>query len=243
VRSFTKETAPGQTITYTFGPLKAGTYLIQSGTHPAVQMQMGLYGVLEVYDTAPVAPATSGRAYPRPSPAVVDTTFNSEVVLLLSEIDPALHAAVASGNYGPGQAMTSTVDYHPKFFLVNGAPFRTGTAPVSLATNKTVFLRFLNAGLATKVPLLQGQYVSIVAEDGNLLPAPRQQYTVLLPAGKTMDAILTTPAAAATIPVYDRRLDLSNNGVPAVGIGGTGGTAMGGMFVQLKVCSTPPCPP
>jgi FtsP/CotA-like multicopper oxidase with cupredoxin domain len=222
VRSFTTETPQGTESVYTFSNLSAGTYLIQSGTHPAVQMQMGLYAVLEV------TPATTGQAYPsQPS-----TAFDSEVVLLLSEIDPALHAAVASGSYGPQNAMpppamTSTIDYHPKYFLVNGAPYPFGASPASLGRNKKVLLRFLNAGLATKVPLVQGQYVTLVAEDGNLLPAPRQQYNVFLPAGKTMDAILTTPSAAATIPIYDRRLNLTNNGASPGG--------MGGMFVRLSV--------
>src|SRR5215472_19340828 len=45
------------------GPaLKAGTYLIESGTHPSIQGPMGLYGIL-VVTTAPVG-TTAGIAYP-----------------------------------------------------------------------------------------------------------------------------------------------------------------------------------
>jgi FtsP/CotA-like multicopper oxidase with cupredoxin domain len=237
VRSFAAE-APQQNqaapVTYSFGPLKAGTYLLQSGTHPAVQMQMGLYGVLEVYQTAPVAPATTGQAYLDASSA-----FDRDVALLLSEIDPVLHAAVATGQYGPNASppagwLTSTIGYHPQYFLVNGRPFTAGSSTPIGAVNKRVLLRFLNAGLETKVPLVQGQYVSILAEDGNFLsvtgpgalgtrPAPRQQYSVLLPAGKTIDAMLTTPPSPVCIPVYDRRLNLTNDGA-----------SPGGMFVFLS---------
>jgi FtsP/CotA-like multicopper oxidase with cupredoxin domain len=256
VRSFTQET-PQQNATaidYVFGPLKAGTYLIQSGTHPAVQLQMGLYGVLRVLS------ATVGQAYPNPTSA-----FDQETTLLFSEIDPVLHTAIASGLYGPAPAaptpssppallppgwMTSTVSYRPRYFLINGTPFTASSLPTVIgATNQRVLIRFLNAGIATKVPLLQGQYVSIIAEDGNFLtasgftaaqvaatcPAPRQQYSVLLPAGKVIDAILTTPASPVAIPVYDRRLNLTNNGATP-----------GGMLALLTTtagAATPPAPP
>ena len=47
VRSMTPEaTANGGTASYTFTGLKPGTFLYQSGSHPAVQVQMGLYGAM-----------------------------------------------------------------------------------------------------------------------------------------------------------------------------------------------------
>ena len=50
VRSFTHEASPNGTSTYQWDTLNPGTYLIQSGTHPSVQIQMGLYAVLKVDD-------------------------------------------------------------------------------------------------------------------------------------------------------------------------------------------------
>jgi FtsP/CotA-like multicopper oxidase with cupredoxin domain len=251
VRSFTREAPQQGNADYTFGPLKPGSYLMQSGTHPSVQVQMGLYGVLAVL------PQNPGLAYPDPS-----CKIDCEVTLLYSEIDPALHAAVASGQYGAAPAAptpmdpdallpdgwkTSTITYQPKFALVNGRPWTAGTPGLPVGGgNRKVLIRLLNAGLETRVPMVQGQYVSIVAEDGNFLsvsgtggtcPAPRSQYTVLLPAGKTVDAILTTPATAVdiNIPVYDRRLHLSNGGSPTPG----------GQFAMLTVSATGgnPTPP
>jgi FtsP/CotA-like multicopper oxidase with cupredoxin domain len=233
VRSFTAETPPDNAtvVTYTWPSVKAGTYLYQSGTHPAVQVQMGLYGPLIVYSTAPVAPATSGQAYSDPSSA-----FDSETILLFSEIDPVLHIAVATGTYGV--TMTSTVDYHPKYFLINGQANPSGTragvprVPAG-APGQRLLIRFLNACLEPKVPVVQGPYMGIIAEDGNFMtavnasgteiPVPKQQYSVLLPPGKTMDAIVTTTATAGLIPVYDRRLNLTN-----------GAVSPGGMLVFLQ---------
>jgi FtsP/CotA-like multicopper oxidase with cupredoxin domain len=230
VRSFAPEAAVAGITTYSWPSVEAGTYLYQSGTHPAVQVQMGLYGVLRVYSVAPAAPATSGRAYSDPS-----SVFDSEAALVFSEIDPVLHNAVATGAYGV--TMTSTIDYHPAYFLINGkankSTTRAGVPQVpGGAAGQRLLIRFLNAGLEPKVPVVQGPYMSIIAEDGNFLtavnatgtqiPAPKQQYSVLLPPGKTMDAIMTTPATAGIIPVYDRRLNLSN-----------GAVSPGGMLVNL----------
>ncbi len=230
VRSFTAETRVGAVSTYTWPSLKAGTYLYESGTHPGVQVQMGLYGALRVY------PVAAGRAYGDPS-----TAFDAEATLLFSEIDPALHDAIAAGTYGPVAPtpapvtwLSSPIDYFPRFFLVNGKPYAPGQAPIPAgAAGKRLLLRFLNAGLDTKVPTVNGAYISVLAEDGWLatvttaggttIPAPREQWSVLLPAGKTVDALLV-PAVAGNVAVWDRRLNLTN----------AGGTP-GGMLTYLAV--------
>jgi hypothetical protein len=55
--------------------------------------------------------------------------------------------------------------------------------------------------------------VSVIGEDGNLLPYPRVHHSLLLTAGKTLDVILVPSAPAKKIPVIDRRLFVNNNGV------------------------------
>ncbi len=210
VRSFTHETGSGETGIYTWAALQPGTYLYQSGTHPALQVQMGLYGA--VTQDAGIGEVYTGLAY------------QNEVTLLYSEIDPALHTAVAGDNYGPGKAVTSTIDYLPRYFLVNGEPHSPATAPIPAGTaGETLLVRFLNAGLRTHVPVLQGQHMQLVAEDGKPFPYPREQYSALLPAGKTVDAILT-PGAEGNYAVYDRRLHLTN-----------GANAQGGLYATLSV--------
>lgn len=196
VRSFTHEAPSGGSATYTFNNLRPGTFLYNSGTHPAVQVQMGLYGAV-THDAA-VGEAYTGVAY------------DSEVTLLYSEIDPALHEAVAGENgqsYGPMGTMTSTVNYAPMYFLVNGAPFESGVTPaVSAGTaGQRTLIRLLNAGLEDHAIVLQGQHLTLVAEDGNIYPWPREEYSVLMAAGKTKDALFI-PGSDGTYPVYDRRL-------------------------------------
>jgi hypothetical protein len=161
VQSFSTEVAAGTTANLCFGacgvtgqpPLKSGTYLIESGTHPSIQGPMGLYGML-VVTCAPGSTGctTPGTAYPAvgASPAV---TYNADIPLLFSEIDPvqniAVNAAVGttgfsettvwSGQFGgcgnpiaaDGISANPTyntcyppaVNYTPLYYLINGSAF------------------------------------------------------------------------------------------------------------------------
>jgi len=145
VRSFSTEVVVGTPQTLTWNNLKPGTYLIESGTHPSIQGPMGLYGVL-VVTTAP-AGTTGGTAYPAvgTTPAV---TYNTDIPLLLSEIDPAQNVSVDAavrtagftetavwsgqpggcGNPAVGNANYHTcyppaVNYTPLYYLINGVAF------------------------------------------------------------------------------------------------------------------------
>ena len=198
VRAFTNETAPGGTASYTWTNIKAGTFLYQSGSNPAKQVHMGLYGALVVGQYVEVP--------------------NNDILLLFSEIDPALHGTAASA---------TPFSYKPKYFLVNGKTYSSGQpVPVVDAdtrAKKDLLIRFVNAGLMSHVPVLQGPHMRIIAEDGNRYPYAREQYSVLLAAGKTLDAIWR-PAKSGTYALYDRSLSLSSNGAPG-----------GGMLVHLNI--------
>lgn len=191
MRSFTHETAQGQIGDYVWSNLKPGTYLYHSGTHAQVQVQMGLYGSVK-------ADAATGQAY-------AGQAYVGEASLLFSEIDPALHTEVANGTYGTAGHPTSTINYQPKYFLINGAPYSALTAPIAAGqAGQRNLLRLLNAGIESHVAALLGGYFQVIAEDGNPLAHPREQYETLLAAAKTMDAIWI-PAANGTYPIYDRR--------------------------------------
>ncbi len=212
VRSFTYETHPGETRQYTWPTttLRAGAFLYHSGTHPQVQVQMGLYGGLQVYhDTTNVYPGIG-------MPNIVPLYF--------SEIDPALHNAVASGNYGPGKAMTSTIGFDPKYFLINGQAYHDGLPPIPIGDEgDNILLRFFSAGLQSHFPILQRLYMDVIAEDAYLYPYPKPQYSLLLAAGQTKDAYIEDiPAGLYTI--YDRALNLTNDA-----------NSPGGMYAKLQV--------
>jgi hypothetical protein len=242
VRSFDKEAAPGGgTATYTWATIKPGTYLYSSGTHPQVQVQMGLYGAL-------TKDAGAGKvAY---SQGATNIVYRDQITLLYSEIDPALHAAVAGGTYGGAPGPTSTLNYNPKFFLINGKPYPDGSlnpaVPSTLPAGQTavpagqnLLVRFLNAGLRTHVPTINGQYWQMIAEDGNPLPyldSPRQQYTAFLPAGKTLDVLLkptnASPTDTVRYAIYDSRHYDTTDGNPG-----------GGLLVKLDVGPSAPSAP
>ena len=213
-------TTPGS-ATYTWSNLKPGTYIYQSGTNPAVQVQMGLYGAVKKDFAA-------GQAFNNPN-----ALYNKEVILLFSAIDPVIHGHVAGGTYGtpPPTGITSTIDYWPRYFLVNGEPYSAGTLPLPAGNiNERTLIRFLNAGLQTYVPTLLGSHISIIAEDGNLSPYAKEQYSLILPAGKTIDAIFA-PQLNGTYPIFDRRLNVTS-----------AGTYPGGMIAKLSVGGTVSAP-
>lgn len=227
VRSFDKEAAAnGGSATYTWSSLRPGTYLYSSGTHPQVQVQMGLYGAL-------TKDAAAGKVAYTSNGATVD--YDNQVTLLYSEVDPALHNAVAGGTYGTG-SRKSTLAYQPSFFLINGEPFPgTRLDPLAVPTlaagsagvpaGSKLLIRFLNAGLKSHVPTIMGQYWQVVAEDGNPVPYlgnPRQQYTAFLPPAKTLDVLLKPVSSSTTdavrYAVFDSRLFDTTNGSPNGGM-------------------------
>jgi FtsP/CotA-like multicopper oxidase with cupredoxin domain len=119
--------------------------------------------------------------------------------------------------------MTSTVDYAPKYFLVNGQAEYTMTGVVpTIAVGSRVLVRFLNAGLLTRVPLLLGSSMTVLAEDGNLGPYPTLQRDALtLLAGKTMDVMITPETGGTMMSLFDRR------GYVSLGTTNGGGTSTG----------------
>ncbi|MGF6758170.1 choice-of-anchor Q domain-containing protein [Paraburkholderia sp. GAS42] len=252
VQSFGTEVPAGQTTAtaLTWNNLSPGTYLIESGTHPSIQGPMGLYGVLVVKApvgstvTCPVASQTY-QAYTNPA-----ICYDADVPLVLSEIDPVQNTAVAaavtttgfsetkswSGQPGGcgdskstsfGTCYPPTVNYDPRYYLINGVAFdRTNPGGSSFPVNAPVttgqvLVRFVNAGLRMHVPSIVGAQTgnpvasgfSLIAEDGNVLPgSTRVQSEVFLAAGKTYDVMVNAPATGATaMPVFDRELSLSTN--------------------------------
>src|SRR6202163_4264544 len=180
VQSFGTEVAAGATTALSWPSLKPGTYLIESGTHPSIQGPMGLYGVL-VVTTAPSG-ATPGTAY-------TGVTYDKEVPVLLSEIDPLQNTTVSKAvnttgfsettvwSGQPGQCGNPTsanyltcyppvVNYDPRYYLINGVSFdktkvalSTFAGPTGNAITGNVLLRFVNAGLRIHVPSVVGAQV------------------------------------------------------------------------------------
>jgi hypothetical protein len=248
MRSFTHEAAPGGTATYTYTNVRPGTYMYHSGTLPQIQVQMGLYGLLR--KNAPATVTAARVAYPGAASAPDQYAFDNEIALLLSEVDPAVHAAVAAGTFAG-----STLAYDPKYFRVHryAAPAATVPAtgvisqPIDFTDNPTrgvlgitagarQLVRVVNAGLQSRVPTLMDGHWFHIAEEGNVYPYPREQVSVHVPAGKSADLwfapTLRSGTTAQRMAIYDRRLALTNNDASSVG----------GMLVRLSLTSTAAAP-
>jgi hypothetical protein len=159
VQSFSTEvSAVATTATaLTWSALAPGTYLLESGTHPSIQVPMGLIGVLVV--TTPPSGTTAGTAYPgaAATAAIPAVTYNAELPLEFSEIDPVQNKAVntavntagfsevkvwdghigACGDPNSGALVANTcyppaVNYTPFYYLINGLAFDKTMALMSL---------------------------------------------------------------------------------------------------------------
>lgn len=232
MRSFTHEAPPGGTADYTYTNVKPGTYLYQSGTLPQIQVQMGLYGLLR--KNAPPTATATRVAYPGTTAAPDRFAFDTEISLLLSEVDPAVHAAVAAGTF-----TGSTLNYNPKYFRLhrytqpNGIGINqptdftaknvNGPAPLEIDTGRRVLLRLVNAGIQSRSLVIDDGHWYVIAEDGIPAAYPREQYSAFLPAAKTADVWFTpvlgsdTRTISRRITVFDRRLDLTNNNADPFG--------------------------
>lgn len=218
VRSFTGETDASATRTYTFTNLRPGSFLLQSGTHPQAQVQMGLVALLK-QDAAPLD-LTARRLYGAAA-TDVNASFDVDATALLAEVDVAQHNRIQStlgttGQQAQWKTGGSTLDYAPRHFLINGRPFDGNNVAasdigVSAPNGARVVLRLANAGLQSRSLMLSNGTWRLLTEDGHPYAAPREQATVLLPAGKTSDvAMLAANSGAvgstATMgAVFDRR--------------------------------------
>lgn len=198
VRSFTHETPPGNTtpVVYEFPNFRDGTFIYTSGTHPAVQRQMGLYGAVFKNTTKQMAYSIH--------------PYDLTLLLLYSEIDPVIHDAVATDDFGAGKTVSSTIDYSPKYYLVNGTVYDKPAFNIQPAyVGKKILVRLLNAGSKTKTPMLVGAYGLVIAEDGNPYTYPKKRYSLRLAAGQTADAIIV-PGPFGLDLFVDRGMSIPN---------------------------------
>ncbi len=115
VRSFDKEAAAGGgSATYTWATIKPGTYLYSSGTHPQVQVQMGLYGAMTKdagRRAGGLQPGRHQRRLHQPGDAALQRGRSGAARRGRRAARTASAAARARSNTGPS------------IFLINGKPY------------------------------------------------------------------------------------------------------------------------
>jgi hypothetical protein len=232
----------------TWSNLRPGTYLLESGTHPSIQVPMGLIGVLVV--TAPPSTTTpAGTAYPGVactpvapattcSNSVPAVTYNAEVPLEFSEIDPVQNKAVNTavntagfsetnvwsglvgqcGNPNSPVGVVNTcyppaVNYTPFYYLIDGLAFNKTSA---LASVKAAYAGVLGA---TPPPLWTGITGTVLVR---LVNAGLRMHVPSIVGSQTMG--FTGAGVASTTPVSGFTL-IAEDGNPVPGVQVAGATA------------------
>ncbi|MCP4423896.1 MAG: multicopper oxidase domain-containing protein, partial [Chloroflexi bacterium] len=186
--------APAGSKLYSFVAGSPGTFLYESGTNPAVQVPMGLYGALVVHS------ATLGQAYDG-----LDSAYDASATLILSEIDPNLNANPVGFNM---------LDYAPTYWLINGKAYPETDALLA-SPGQRLLIRYLNPGLEHHTMTLLGADQQVIAMDGYEANYPYTIVSQTIPSGQTTDVIVAIPAEAAgsSIPLYNRNLHITNGGL------------------------------
>jgi hypothetical protein len=191
--------AGGGTSSYTFQAGSPGTYLYESGSDVAKQVQMGLYGALVVRPSL-------GPNYAYDASTQFDPS--REYLILLAEIDPSLHHAVETGG---------TYDFdnlHNHYYTINGRSFPDTiqdndstllpTQPYgalvrikpTTASDQPALIRMIDAGTENHPFHPHGNHTRQIAQDGRLILSPgggsasTEHYGETIGAGQTQDYLI-----------------------------------------------------
>lgn len=206
----------GGSATYRFTAASPGTFLYEAGPAPGAghQVAKGLVGPLVVRPAAGPAQAYAAAA----------SAFDDEVLLVLTDADPAFLASPAPATY-------DLRTFAPTHWLINGKAYPE-TAVTPVAAGSRVLLRVLNGGLQHHALAVLGADQAVVGVDGLPRSYVRRVVSESLAPGQTMDAVVTVPAAAPAgtrLPVYDASLKLHNGAAPG----------FGGLLTFLEVAGAP----
>jgi VCBS repeat-containing protein len=262
MRSFTREAPPrpladnvnaANDVVYTYTNVRPGTYLYQSGTMSQVQVQMGLYGMVRK-DAPPPAPLPGNNAYP-------NVTYDNDVALLLSEVDPAVHTAVAAGTFStstlaydpryfrlhrynpttgacatatPGPCIAQPIEFTERTIAIAGPPALPARGTLTIQPGERQLVRVANAGIQSRSLMLIDGHWFLVAEDGLAFPYPREQYSAFLPAAKTADLWFTPTLAGGETAAIDRQLAIFDRRLALTNNNADPG---GGQLIRLNVAN------
>jgi FtsP/CotA-like multicopper oxidase with cupredoxin domain len=192
-------TASGGSVSYTFSASQPGTYLYESGSDVAKQVEMGLYGAL-------VVRPSSGANLAYDATTQFDPTH--EYLLLLAEVDPDLHHAVEVGGTYDFNALRN------RYFTINGRSFpdtildNSSTllpnqpygALVRIQPDQTgsqpALLRMINVGALNHPFHPHGNHTVEIAKDGRMLLSPTgasaatEHFGETIGSGETEDFLL-----------------------------------------------------
>ena len=166
------EVAPGEEFVYEFAATNPGSRWYHAHADPATQIALGLYGPLVV------EPREPERAYDR------------EYSYMLAEWDLELTPDVATGRAprGPRDQLLRGGELGTDLFLINGRAHGS-IPPIATKAGERVLIRLTNAGNLPHAIHSHGHSFTIVATDGNPVPAAARllKDTVLIGPGERYD--------------------------------------------------------
>jgi len=186
-------------VKYAFQATHPGTFAYYSGTQTALQVEMGLVGALVV------RPAMGdGYAYNHAA-----TAFDTEMLFLLTEIDPVIHRLAAAGDY---DAIDLSARW-PVYWLINGRaspdtmlpddvpwlPHQPYGSMSHMHPGERLLMRVVNAGTDLHPFHHHGNHARVIATNGQLLQsAPgagpdlaHDVFTIQSVPGETVDAVFS----------------------------------------------------
>ena len=132
-----------------------------------------------------------------------DTPFDTEAILVLSEVDPALNVAPDAFDWD---------GYNPKYWLINGEAY-PDTSEIMADPADRVLFRYLNASLSQHVMSLGGFYQTVIAGDAYPLTFPYEVVSLTVASGQTFDTIGSVPGDAPSgtmYPLYSANQHVTN---------------------------------
>lgn len=123
----------GNIVVYEFTVPTAGTYMYHCHQEASIHVEMGMYGALIIYNPRDAAAATGpGMGQ---GGQLFGHKYDSDYVMLLTEIDPNQHIAEYNPAAPPlvmGAGIWNVVWHFPSYWLINGLSFPNTIHAVSL---------------------------------------------------------------------------------------------------------------
>lgn len=204
-------------VTYSFVAGKPGTYMYQSATNMALQVEMGLMGAL-------IVRPTMGENFAYNSAA---TYWDREYLFLLSDMDPRVHDAVEFGQMD--QALEYLTERFTVYWFINGrvAPDTMAEAFVPwlpsqpynimprMHPGEKLLMRVAGGGYDLHPYHHHGNHAAIVAKDGQLLASngsadpdlAQSVFTIKSMPGQTVDAIFEWTGQGLGWDIYGTPVD------------------------------------
>ncbi|MDB6162016.1 MAG: multicopper oxidase type 3 [Gammaproteobacteria bacterium] len=210
-----KEAAHGGKVTYTFHADKPGTYAYYSGSHPDLQIEMGLFGTVIVRPSPNYsAPVTCRQGDFALAPTAYDndaTCYDREYLFQFSEINSRVHQEAQALVAACGEATdcppmnVSMEPYRPSYFLVNGRsmpdlmdtpyaaayPHQPYNGNPHMHPGERVLMRVVGQGRWQHPFHFHGNHARVLARDGNLIVSQGTSGTTAPLAGPLLFTIPT----------------------------------------------------